>query len=313
MLGRRNLRVKVMQVLYSKELSPDTQLKFMEGQLETNINRTVGLYITLLQYAIEVCKYSVVDKAKKMAKYIQSDEDKMASTLVAANRVVIALEDNIEYQKLYKQYNVVHNIDMDLVRKLYVELTSKLRYKEFARLNTSTLESDKDILAFLVKQVFTKSEDLDMHMEELFVNSDDDGQLLMLVIQKFIEAFKEGNTEHFIDAVRQWNDEKQFAVDLLRKTVDHNDDLLKHIEPALNNWEMDRIAAIDIVLMKMALCELLFFPTIPVKVTINEFIDISKFYSTPKSKDFINGVLDRIKNRLQEEGKIRKQGRGLVE
>lgn len=302
-----------MQVLYSKELSPDTTLRFLEGQLDTNINRTVGLYITLLQYAIEVCKYSMVDKAKKMAKYIQTDEDKMVSTLVAANRVVLALEDNLEYQKLYKQYNVTQNIDRDLVRKLYTELTTKLRYKEFAKLNTSTLEADKDILAFLVKQVFTKSEDLDMHMEELFVNSDDDGQLLMLVIQKFIEAFKEGNTAHFMDAVGVWNDEKQYAVELLRKTVDHNDDLLKYIEPALNNWEMDRIAPLDLVLMKMALCELLFFPTIPVKVTINEFIDISKFYSTPKSKDFINGVLDRIKNRLQEDGKIRKQGRGLVE
>ena len=97
------------------------------------------------------------------------------------------------------------------------------------------------------------------------------------------------------------------------KTIEHNKELSELIEPNLKNWEMDRVAILDLILMKMAVCELKYFPTIPVKVSINEYIDISKSYSTPKSKDFVNGVLDKIKNQMQGRGEIKKFGRGLME
>ena len=117
----------------------------------------------------------------------------------------------------------------------------------------------------------------------------------------------------FLSCLATWEEEKKFGVDLLKKCYKHNEELTKDIEPNLKNWEMDRIAALDLVLMKMAVCELKYFPTVPVKVSINEYIDISKIYSTPKSKDFVNGVLDKTKLQLIELGLVNKQGRGLVD
>jgi N utilization substance protein B len=110
-----------------------------------------------------------------------------------------------------------------------------------------------------------------------------------------------------------WAEEKKFALELLTKSIAYNDELNTAIEPNLKNWDMDRVAILDLILMKQAVCELLYFPTVPIKVTINEYIDISKMYSTPKSKDFVNGVLDKVKNQLLASGAIKKTGRGLME
>ena len=138
-------------------------------------------------------------------------------------------------------------------------------------------------------------------------------RLLTHLIQKYVEGFTEEDENAFIGSIAVWEEEKKFGTDLLKKCYKHNEDLTKDIEPNLKNWEMDRIATLDLVLMKMAVCELKYFPTVPVKVSINEYIDISKIYSTPKSKDFVNGVLDKTKLQLIDQGLVNKQGRGLVD
>jgi N utilization substance protein B len=136
--------------------------------------------------------------------------------------------------------------------------------------------------------------------------------LLQHVISKFIEGFSEDKNQ-FLSTLDVWAEEKKFALELLTKSIAYNDELNTAIEPNLKNWDMDRVAILDLILMKQAVCELLYFPTVPIKVTINEYIDISKMYSTPKSKDFVNGVLDKVKNQLLASGAIKKTGRGLME
>ena len=176
-----------------------------------------------------------------------------------------------------------------------------------------TFEEDKEIIQFILRKVFQSNKDLENHLSELFINYDDDDALLLHIICKYIDTFDLEKKDTFFQSMDIWEEEKKFAMDLLAKTIQQNDELIALIQPKLKNWEMDRVAILDLILLKLAVCELKYFPTIPVKVSINEYIDISKLYSTPKSKDFVNGVLDKVKNELLEKGEIKKFGRGLVE
>jgi N utilization substance protein B len=301
-----------MQTLYAWEMDRDLPTNKLQGQLETQIQRSVLLYLTNLKYLVEVCNYSMVDKAKRLAKYIQTEADAKASTTIAANRVIVYLQNNNVLAALLKKEGIPHNIDEDIVKTLFQELSAKERYNQYAALTEPDLEQDKDIVNFMMKKVFSGNKSFEHHLEELFPNFDDDNSLLQHVISKFIEGFSEDKNQ-FLSTLDVWAEEKKFALELLTKSIAYNDELNTAIEPNLKNWDMDRVAILDLILMKQAVCELLYFPTVPIKVTINEYIDISKMYSTPKSKDFVNGVLDKVKNQLLASGAIKKTGRGLME
>lgn len=313
MLGRRNLRIKVMQTLYVRELGDTASLQFLEGQLKTSLHRSNQLYLTLIHYIIDVCLYVLEDKNKRQAKFLKTKEDLSLNTILARNKVIEALRADSRLQQYFEQEKIAKHIDVDVVRQLYNEITEKPRYKEYIKLEEATLEADIDILAYIIKNILTKNHVLDKHLEEVFVNMDDDSGTLWLVLQKYVDAFAKTGTEPFTDAISYWEKEHPFALELLKKAYQHSEEITEVIRPFLNNWELERVAVMDLLILKLAMCELLYMPTVPVKVTMNEYIDISKFYSTPKSKDFVNGVLDRAKNQLMDDGLIKKQGRGLVE
>ena len=313
MLGRRSLRTKVMQSLYSIEMNPDVPMATLENELEKNIDRSVALYLTNLAYMVEVCQYSLVDAARRMAKYIKTEEDEKPSTQIAANRIVVFLQNNKAYNALLKQHKIHNYVDPEAVKAMFAMLRDKYTYKNYIANVTPTLDQDKEIIGLIVKKILAKSKEFEAQIEEHFINFDDDQLLLNHVMQKYVEGFTEEDENAFLAGVYQWEEEKKFGVDLLKKCYQHNEELTNDIEPNLKNWEMDRIARLDLILMKMAVCELKYFPTVPIKVSINEYIDISKIYSTPKSKDFVNGVLDKTKLQLMEKGLVNKQGRGLVD
>lgn len=312
MLGRRNLRVKVMQALYAWEIDRETPADRLEALLQSQIQRSVSLYLTNLLYLIEVCRYSLVDKAKRMAKFVKTEEDEKASTTIAANRIVKYLETDGQFNSYIKKENIRHNVNEDVVKGLFNELAAKERYKEYAAQSAPGVEEDKDIINFILRKVFTVNKGLETHLEEIFINYDDDNSLLLHILSKYVEVFDETKS-NFFQSLELWEEEKKFAHDLLKKTIEHDAELTEYIKPNLKNWEMERVAVLDLVLMKMALCEIKYFPTIPVKVSINEYIDVSKLYSTPKSKDFVNGVLDKAKSQMLDRGEIKKFGRGLME
>ncbi|MBL0310590.1 MAG: transcription antitermination factor NusB [Bacteroidetes bacterium] len=313
MLGRRNLRIKVMQALYAWEMDHDTPLTRLEGLLKTQIQRSVSLYLTHLQFLMDVCQYSLVDKAKRLAKYIKTEEDEKASTTIAANRIILFLEQDALYNDFVKKENIRHMVSEGTVRNLFIELATKQKYKDYAKLEQPTAKEDKEIISFIFKKIFATNKELEQHLEEHFINYDDDNALLLHVTGKYVDAFDENKKNNFFLSMDAWAEEQKFALDLLAKCIQLNEELGAIIQPKLKNWDMDRVAILDLILLKMAVCELKHFPTIPIKVTINEYIDISKLYSTPKSKDFVNGVLDRIKNEMQDKGEIKKFGRGLME
>ena len=313
MLGRRNLRIKVMQALYAWEMDHDTPVMKLEGQLKTQIQKSITLYLTDLTYLVEVCQYSMVDKAKRLAKYIKTEADQKASTTIAANAVVTFLQEDIQLAATVKKEGVKNYIDEEVVKALFVDLCARQKYIDYCALEKPSFEEDKEIIQFILRKVFQTNKDLEHHLEELFLNYDDDNALLLHIIGKYVDGFDPEKKDTFFQSMEIWEEEKKFAMDLLEKTIDKNDELIALIQPKLKNWEMDRVAVLDLILLKLAVCELKYFPTIPVKVSINEYIDISKLYSTPKSKDFVNGVLDKVKNELIDKGEIKKLGRGLVE
>lgn len=312
MLGRRNLRIKVMQALYAWEIDRDTPLEKLESLLQNQIQRSVSLYLTDLLYLREICKYSLVDKAKRMAKYVKTEEDEKASTTIAANRIVQYLDTDEQFNGFLKKENISHQIDQNILKALFNELASKDRYKEYAALESPDATQDKEIINYILKKILPNDANLEHHLEENFINYDDDNYLILHILTKYVDTFDE-KKNNFFQSVNLWEEEKKFAHELLLKARERDDELTEYIKPNLKNWEMDRVALLDLVLLKLALCELKFFPTIPVKVSINEYIDISKMYSTPKSKDFVNGVLDKAKNQMLERGEIKKFGRGLME
>ena len=302
-----------MQTLYTWEIDRDIEVSKLENQLENRLEKSTSLYLTDLLYLIEVCRYSMVHKAKGLAKYIKTEEDEKASTIIAGNCIIDYLDNNEQFNALVKKTGVRNHVNPDIVKNLFTELSAKPKYKEYAALVMPELEKDKEILQLILKKVIPSSKDLENHLEEIFTNYHDDNSLLLHVIGKYVDAFDPPGKNAFFAGLELWEDEKKFGVELMAKTIDHNDELIKLIQPKLKNWEMDRVAILDLILLKLAVCELLYFPTIPVKVTINEYIEVSKLYSTPKSKDFVNGVLDKVKNELQDKGLIKKFGRGLLE
>lgn len=313
MLGRRSLRTKVMQTLFSLEVNPEQSLSVLENTLDKNLDLSVTLYLTDLCYMVEVCKYSLVDAAKRLAKYIKTDEDKNVNTQIAANRIVRHIEGHKDYEPLCRKYHVKHFVDQEVLRAMFNVLRDKYSYKQYIAIAEPSLEDDKEVMDIVCKKILQKNKEFEAHIEDNFINYDDDQLLLTHVIQKYVEGFDGKDENAFLSGIVQWDEERRFGTDLLRKCYAHSAELTKDIEPNLKNWEMDRIASLDLVLMRMAVCELKYFPTVPVKVTINEYIDISKIYSTPKSKDFVNGVLDKTRAQLAEQGLINKQGRGLVD
>lgn len=313
MLGRRNLRIKVMQALYAWEVDHEIPLTKLEGHLKGQVQKSVSLYLSNLLYLEEVCRYSLVDKAKRLAKFIKTEEDEKASTTIAGNTIIAFLQNDARFNSYIKKDGIHNYIKEDVVKDLFNELSSKAKYKEYAALEKPTIEQDKEIINYILKKVFQGNKDLEHHLEEIFINYDDDQSLLLHILTKYVDAFDANRENNFFQSVDIWEEEQKFAVDLLIKTVQQNEELANYIQPKLKNWEMDRVAILDLILMKLAVCELKYFPTIPVKVSINEYIDISKLYSTPKSKDFVNGVLDKVKNEMKEKGEIKKHGRGLME
>ncbi len=311
MLSRRNLRVKVMQFIYAHERGAFTGVPAARHALLQNINQTyeTGLYI--LFFIRRVARYTLKEAEMRASKHLPTAEDLSFSTRLAENEVVQELEEhklfNTELQK-----NKVQLIEFDDAdRKFFRELAATDEYKKYIGLPTPTPKDHVKILRFLFSKVLLESEVFTQHLEEQFPNWIDDQQVITFRLNDFLDHYSIGKTLNKIGDLSIEPDDRDFVNELFQYTLHHQEEFSTLIAPKLENWDLERIAILDMIIMKMALCELLYFPIIPVKVTINEYIEIAKQYSTPKSKDFVNGVLDKIMKELKESGAIKKSGRGL--
>ncbi len=308
---RRNARIKVMQALYGFLQDEVVPLKSIEKQLKERFEESYKAYLFCLLAVKDVCEFSEIYADLQESKLLDSNKDKNVSRRLAHTTFVEFLDHNETFKKEIKKYRLIRDLDEDLTRKIFYLLKDSPLYQRFVQEDGGV--GEEEILLFLFDELMANNEDFESHVENLFPVWYDDKEIICFAAREGIRSASKRSFKFNERFKAKLDDALQFALELLHKSINHREEYRELITPKLQNWDIDRIAVMDLLLMRLALTEILNFPTIPVKVSMNEYIDISKNYSTPRSREFINGVLDKITKELKAEGKIYKEGPGLKE
>ncbi|GAB3020551.1 transcription antitermination factor NusB [Niabella terrae] len=303
MISRRNIRAKVMQTLYAYTASLDSDRPLDPQKiLAQHFNQTRSLLVYLVCFLTDIARYAEKDAFRKSHKYIPTENDLNVNTKLAGSGLLWQILEQEEYKEALKSEKIAHQIDEELVRKIYLQLVATPEYQSYIQSGGSNLQEEKKIFEFIFNDLMLANEDFISTVEEQYSNWNDDGDMVAQLVAGILRKPASGSYAEIISA-----DKKKFARDLLSTVLDKEAYLLSLIKPKLKNWDPERIALLDMVLMKMGVAEFLYFETIPPKVTINEYIDLAKEYSTAQSGHFVNGILDNIHKELTQEGKLNKK------
>lgn len=303
MLSRRIIRVKVMQALYSIEsMNNETRPGEALQILKQNIEQSRHLFTYLVYFITEVARFAEKDAAQKARKHLPTANDLNINTKIAGNEVIWAILENTSFKKSLEHFKIKYLIDDELVRKLYLSLISSSEYKEYTELQSRDKKSEKKILEYIFGNLMLPEENFISDVEEKFIHWDDDADMMIVLMNGLLQKPSSFNFEEMVS-----KEKMDFAVDLMECVISKKSYCLELIKPKLKNWDAERIASLDMILMQMGVCEFLFFETIPPKVTINEYIDLAKEYSTEQSGHFVNGILDNIHKELIAQNKIHKK------
>jgi N utilization substance protein B len=302
MISRRNIRVKVMQELYTVEaaeepIAPEKAIR----NLEAHLDQSRQLFTYLVRFLTEVARYSETDARVRASKHLPSQADLAVNTKIAGNELLWRILEARGYAAAVETYSVARFDDPELVRKAYNRLADTPEYQAYIAVQGRDKKEEKKMLEFIFTDLMLPDEDFTSHLEEHFIHWDDDAEMMNLMMLNFLQ--KPGSYD-FMGLISE--EKMQFARDLLRAALEKKEFCMDLIKPRLKNWDADRIAALDMIIMRLGICEFLYFETIPTKVTINEYIDLAKDYSTPQSGHFVNGILDSIHKDLLQENQIHK-------
>ena len=302
MISRRNIRVKVMQTLYSLE-TQDSQISSTDAikLLKKHFDQSRELLVFMAHFITEVARYSETDARNKASKYIPSAKDLTVNTKIAGNELLWKIVEHPSYVQALKEDKPHITNDPELTKKIYGVLTASERYQQYTSINSREKRDEKDILEYILNDLMMPNDTFTSFVEEKFPNWDDDAEMLQTLLSALLSKPATFNFQEII-STEKW----EFARELLKTTLEKKEVALEYIKPKLKNWDPDRIAILDMLLMRMGVCEFLFFETIPPKVTINEYIDLAKEYSTQQSGQFINGILDNIHKELVKDNKMHK-------
>ncbi|WP_428329179.1 transcription antitermination factor NusB [Mucilaginibacter sp.] len=315
MLNRRHLRVKVLQSLYAYHQSNSGDIRQHEKHLLHSIDQVYEMYIWMLSLISEISSYAEIDALERANKHLPTADDLNANVKILSNRFILSLHDNKEFLVGLKKYKIAWDFEPELIKSLFTLLKNAPEYLEYIQKTDDTIQTDKDIIKFIFKKVILKSSLAEQVFEDKFIYWPVDKDVLQALIAKTFKNFASDNYQEnkLAEITGNWEEDREFIVNLFEKCIRYDSDYQELITQKTQNWEPDRIAMMDTLLMKMAIAEFLNFNSIPVKVTINEYLEISKEFSTPKSNSFINGILDKILIDLKGQNKIKKIGRGLIE
>jgi len=320
MLSRRILRIKVLQALYAFLQSDNDRIDLGEKELFRSLNKLYEIYIYQFSLLEELVAFANKRLEENKKKFFPSEEDLNPNTRFINNRFIAQLSENLDYRRYTDAYKINWSEEAEMIRKIYVEVRESDDYKDYMQSDKNNYEADKEILIKILKKICVKSEILHFYFEEKSIYWSEDFFTANLLAARTIKTYNESwDKFHKLPTLFKVNDnddpeeDKVFVKQLFRKSIVNNDKYLDLIENKVKNWEIDRIAMMDTLIIKMALAELLEFPSIPVKVTLNEYIELAKLYSTPKSKIFVNGVLDKLIMDLKNDKILVKTGRGLLE
>lgn len=302
MISRRNIRVKVMQALYSvesQETTPKPNDPFK--LLQKHFDHTHHLFIYLIHFLTEVARYAETDSRNRAGKHLPSQADLNVNIKLAGNELLWKILEHPSYQKAVKEARPELLENTELLRKVYHQLVETDKYQQYIATPGRDKKEEKAMLEFIFNELMLPNESFTSYAEETFTNWDDDADMLRLLLQNFLNKPGTFNFQELISR-EKW----QFGKSLLETVLEKKEVTMDYIKPRLKNWDPERIAVLDMILMRMGVCEFLYFETIPPKVTINEYIDLAKEYSTPQSGQFVNGILDNIHKDLVRDDKMHK-------
>jgi N utilization substance protein B len=303
MISRRNIRVKVMQTLYTLDsIEENSKTPDPAKNLQKQIDSSRQLFVYLLYCLTEVARYAEKDSLRRASKNLPSEQDLNVNTKISGNEYLWKIVENPSFQMAVENDKPGFIEDTgNQIKKLYQELSETIEYKDYIHAQSRDRKSEKDIIVFIFTNLMLPSERFTSHIEEHFTNWDDDAEMMNQLMLNYLQKPGSYNLQDMMT-----KDKWDFAKNLLKTTIEKKEYALELIKPKLKNWDADRIAILDMILMEMGVCELLYFETIPTKVTLNEYIDLAKAYSTPQSGHFVNGILDNIHKELLSENKIQK-------
>ncbi|MGY0407608.1 MAG: transcription antitermination factor NusB [Polaribacter sp.] len=312
MINRRHIRVKVMQSVYAMQKSHTDDFVREEKFLKYSILKMLDLYVLNLQLLVEVQKLASKKMALSKKKILATKEDLAPNTKFISNRVINAIAESIAIERYIEDNNLKNwELDDEYVKIIFDELQKSTLYKKYLDTVEDSYKVDKSFIIDFFKEIIAPNEKLADYFEDTMISWVDDIPFVNTWVVRCLSKQKPKYT-FILGSLYKDKDDEDFVTDLFRKMVLKQTEYSKDIEEKTPNWESDRIAEIDMILIKMAITEFVNFPSIPTRVTINEYIEISKDYSTSKSSYFINGVLDKISKEFIKDKKIVKIGRGLL-
>ncbi len=308
MISRRNIRVKVMQTLYTlasmDTIALEQQKKTGTTLLNDKLNRSLDLFVVAILYTFRTAQYAEIDSMQRASKYLPTAEDLNVNTKIAGNEYMWDVLQNQTFSEKVKEAKLDQYIDEEWIKKLYLQLVQQPEYIKYITAKERETAREKAILQLIWEKLIWENESLQEHFTEELPGWEDDKDMAAMLMENF---FKSSSKINFLNLIS--GEKREYAHNLMYTVLEKEDYCMELIQPKLINWDAERVALIDLLLLRMGVCEMLYFPTIPTKVTINEYIEIAKQYSTPQSGQFVNGVLDNILKDLERENLIRKQER----
>lgn len=312
MVSRRSIRVKVMQLLYALDRDPEVGHKEIVRQYQQAVDLAFESLLFNLYLLLEIAHQAVADRDTRHAKLRPDDDDRNWNAKLYENELVRSLTAHRALNKYFVSKGFPQAIDQDLLLKMYNTFSKTPEYRAYV-FGEIDAAGHREYLLDIYREL-RKNEIFEEIVDDKYPFWQEDKTLVIGALKKILKQLPVDPEDPFHEAYLPDADTVSgFGIRLLESTLEQASTLGDLIAPTLKNWDMERLAVLDVVIIKMALAEFLYFPTIPTKVTLDEYVDIAKEYSTPKSKDFVNGILDNLMKSLTEEGKIRKEGRGLID
>ena len=314
-LNRRYLRVKAFQALYAYDAKNDNQ-KIGEKHMLDSVQEIEALYLYMLDLITQIAEMARRNVEQNKSKRLPTEDDLNPNLKFLNNSAIRQLENNRDFLRRAEKNQVNWSAERDTIWNLWRTIRESEMYVKYMTSGEDSFEEDRKFVINLFVKYLAEFEVFHSYLEDQSIYWYDDLSLVCVNVVKTLEGMKEGKGEDDIilqPLFKAEQEDLKFVSDLLKRTIDNDMDFEDMIDENTKNWELDRIARLDIIIMKMAICEFLHFPSIPVKVTMNEYIEMAKNYSTPNSRMFVNGVLDKMLAKLKKENKIQKTGRGLVD
>ncbi len=313
MISRRLLRIKVLQVLYANYHSTTSSISQSEKELFQSIQKTYDLYHYIMLLLIELVKYGEERIEMGKEKHLPTVEEQNPNKRFVANKIIDQLRNNNPLNRYIHQNKINWSGQSEIIKTIFNQFKDKEYFLDYMKSDEGDYKADKRVVEKILTEEIPGLEQLDQLLEEQNIFWNNDLEFVISMIIKTIKGFKENDSRDQDMMPLFKNDEdRDFSKIILRKVLINHEEYNQLIKNFSQNWEFDRIAIMDIILMQMAIAEFTEIVSVPTKVSLNEYIEIAKYYSTTGSSNFINGILDKIISHLKKENKINKQGRGLI-